>query len=96
MHACVLEVVVHSASHSVCLKSQVHILAVSMVDVILVQDIVQTLIEVLQVEEDNCTTSLHANLDLVDISTDLHSTVFPRIVAGASISKLIFLDQAFI
>ena len=40
MHACVLEVVVHSASHSVCLKSQVHILAVSMVDVILVQDIV--------------------------------------------------------
>ena len=67
-----LELIVHSASHAMCLESQVHILAVCMVDVVLIQDIVQTLIEVLQVEEDNCTSSLHANLDLVDIPTDLY------------------------
>ena len=66
-----LELIVHSASHAMCLESQVHVLAVSKVDVVLVQDIVQTLIEVLQVEEDNCTSSLHANLDLVDVSMDL-------------------------
>ena len=32
---------------------------------------------------------------LIQYCHDL-TTVFPRIVAGASISKLIFLDQAFI
>ena len=67
-----LELIIHSASHTMCLESQVHVLAVSMVDVVLVEDIVQTLIEVLQVEEDNCTSSLHANLDLVDVPTDLY------------------------
>jgi hypothetical protein len=66
-----LEVVIHPASDSVCLKAQVHILAVSMVDIVLVQDIIQTLIEILQVEENNCTSCLHANLDLVNIPTDL-------------------------
>jgi hypothetical protein len=55
----------------VSLKAQVHILAVSVVDIILVQHIVQTLIEILQVEENNCTSSFHANLDLVDIAANL-------------------------
>jgi hypothetical protein len=71
-----LEVVIHPAPHSVCLKAQVHILAVSMVDIVLVQDIIQTLIEILQVEENNCTSCLHANLDLVDVPTDLQNALF--------------------
>ncbi len=49
------------------LKSQVHISAVGMIDVVLVKDIIETLIEVFQVEENNCASSLHADLDLVDV-----------------------------
>ena len=54
-----------------CLESQVHILAVSMVDVILVEDVIQTLVEIFQVEENDSASSLHANLDLVDVTTNL-------------------------
>ena len=66
-----LEIVIHPAAHSVCLESQVHILAVSMVDVILVEDVIQTLVEVFQVKENDSTSSLHANLDLVNVATNL-------------------------
>jgi hypothetical protein len=67
----VLEVIVHSALHSVRLKSKVNVSAVSIVHVVLVQHIVQALVEVFKVEQDHCSSSLHTNLDLVDISTHL-------------------------
>lgn len=43
-----------------------------MIDVVLVKGVIQTLIEVSQVEEDHCTSCLHANLDLIDVLTNLH------------------------
>ncbi len=45
-----LEIIVYSALYSVGLKSKVNISAVSIVHVVLVQYIVQTLVEILQVE----------------------------------------------
>lgn len=54
-----------------CLKTKVDILSVSMTDVVLVENIVQALIQVLHVEDDSSTTSLHANLDLVDVVANL-------------------------
>ncbi len=67
----ILEVIVHSALYSMGLKSKVNISAISIVHVVLVQHIVQTLVEVFKVEQDHCSSSLHANLDLVNISTHL-------------------------
>ena len=37
----------------------------------LVESIIQTLVQVLQVQQDNRLTSLHAHLDPIDISTNL-------------------------
>ena len=45
-----LEVIVHSTLHSVCLKSKVNIPVLSIVHVVLVQHIVQALVEVFKVE----------------------------------------------
>ena len=45
-----LEIVVYSALNSVGLKSKVNISSPPKVDVVLVEDIIQTLIQVLQVE----------------------------------------------
>ena len=45
-----LEIVVYSALNSVGLKSKVNISSPPKVDVVLVEDIIQTLVQVLQVE----------------------------------------------
>ena len=60
-----------SAANPVCLQSQVHISAVAVVNVVLVEDIVETLVEVLQVEQNDCSPSFHANLDLIDVAANL-------------------------
>ena len=70
-----LEAIVDFTSNPVCLKSQIHILATSIINVVLVQNIIQTLIKVLQVEKNNCTPSLHANLNLVDVAANLFQTI---------------------
>ena len=77
-----LEIVVHPASDSVSLKTQIHILGVSSNNVILVEDIIQALIEVFQVEEDHSASSLHAYLDLVDISTHLYTEHLATLLVG--------------
>ena len=66
-----LEVIVHSAFHSVGLKSKIHISVFPTVHVVLVEHVIQALVEVLEVEKDHCSSSLHANLNLVDVSTNL-------------------------
>ena len=68
----------HSTLDTVGLKSKVYISTVSIVHVVLVKYIIQALIEVFQVEEDHCSSSLHANLNLVDVSTDLHVQYFVK------------------
>lgn len=65
------EVLVNSAANSMCLQTKIHILAVSKVDIILVEDIIQTLIKVLKVEQNHCSACVHANLNLVDVPTHL-------------------------
>ncbi len=65
-----LEVVMNPAFDPVCLQSKVHISYSTIVHVVLVKDIIETLI-VIQVEQDDSTTCLHADLDLVDITADL-------------------------
>ena len=62
----------HSAFHSVGLKSKVNVSVLSITHVILVEHIVQALIEVLEVEQDHCSSSLHANLYLVNVSAHLY------------------------
>lgn len=60
------------ASHSVGLQSKINISISSTVDIVLVEDIIQTLIEVFKVQQDNCSSSLHTKLYLVDVSTHLN------------------------
>ena len=60
-----------SAANPVCLQTQVHVSGVTIIDIILVQDIVETLIEILQVEQNDSSPSFHANLDLIDITANL-------------------------
>ncbi len=67
-----LEVFMNPAFDPVCLQSKVHISYSTIVHVVLVKDIIETLI-VIQVEQDDSTTCLHADLDLVDITADLRS-----------------------
>ena len=66
-----LEVVVHPALDSVGLQSKVDIPTPPMVDVVLVEHIIQALVQVLQVEQDDCSPCLHADLDLVNVPTHL-------------------------
>ena len=73
-HPILLEIVINLATHPVCLETQVHIFIVTKVYIVLVKNIVQTLIEVIQVEENNSASSFHANLDLVDVSTNLNES----------------------
>ena len=66
-----LKVVVHPALDSVGLQSEVDITTPPMVDVVLVEHIIQALIQVLQVEQDDCSSCLHTDLDLVNVPTHL-------------------------
>ena len=66
-----LEVVMHPALDSVGLQSEVNIPTTPMVDVVLVEHVIQALIQVLQVEQDDCSPCLHADLDLVNVPTHL-------------------------
>ena len=66
-----LEVVMNSALDSVGLQSEVNIPTPPMIDVVLVEHIIQALIQVLQVEQDDCSPCLHTDLDLVYIATHL-------------------------
>ena len=66
-----LKVVMNSALDSVGLQSEVNIPTPPMIDVVLVEHIIQALIQVLQVEQDDCSPCLHADLDLVYVATHL-------------------------
>ena len=44
-----------------------------MEDVVLVQDIVKTLVKIFQVEENDSQSSFHADLNLIDVTTNLGS-----------------------
>lgn len=72
------------------LKPQIHILAASMINVILVQHIIQTLIEVFKIEQNNSASGLHANLDLIDVTTNLD-----RIQIIMDVSRGIPLDTFY-
>ena len=61
----------YSTTDTMGLKTKVHISVATIVDVVLVQHVIQAFVQVLQVEQDHCSSSLHANLDLVDVSTNL-------------------------
>ena len=60
-----------SATDTVSLKTKIYVSVASIVDVVLVEHVVQALIQVIQVEQDHCSASLHTNLDLVDVPTNL-------------------------
>ncbi len=55
----------------VCLQSQVHIAYSTIIHVVLVEDIIEALIEVLQIEKDDCPPCFHANLDLINVTANL-------------------------
>ena len=54
------------------LEAQIHVSTISMVDIVLVQHIIKTFIEVLQVKENNSSACLHADLNLVNIAAHLY------------------------
>ena len=66
-----LEVVVHPAFDSVGLQSEVDISTPPKLDVVLVEHVIQALIQVLQVEQDDRSPCLHADLDLVNVAAHL-------------------------
>ncbi len=66
-----LEIIMDSTTDTVSLQTKVNVSVATVVDVVLVQHIVQALVEVFKVEQDHCSSCLHANLDLVDISANL-------------------------
>ena len=66
-----LKVVVHSALDSVGLQSKVNVPTPPMIDVVLVEHVIQALIQVLQIEQDDCSPYLHADLNLVYVATHL-------------------------
>ena len=62
----------YSTTDTMGLKTKIHISIATIVDVVLVQHIIKALIKVLQVEQDHCSSSLHTNLDLIDVSANLY------------------------
>ena len=62
----------NSALDTMCLQSQINISSITRACVVLVQYIIQALIEVLQVEKDDCSASLHTDLDSIDVPTNLY------------------------
>ena len=69
-----LEIIVNPAFDPVCLQSKVYISYSTIVHVVLVEDIIEALV-VIQVEQNNCTACLHADFNLVCVTTDLHEHV---------------------
>ena len=66
-----LKVIVYSTTDTMGLKTKVYISIATIVDVVLIQHIIKALVKVLQVEQDHCSSSLHTNFNLVDVSTNL-------------------------
>ena len=62
---------VNLALDSMRSETEIDELFTAKVDVILIENIVQTFVKVFHVEQDNTFTSFHANLYTVDVSTDL-------------------------
>ena len=61
----------HPAFESVRLQSEVNIPTPPVVDIVLVEHVIQALIQVLQVEQDDCSSCLHTDLNLVNVATHL-------------------------
>ena len=80
-----LKVVVNSALDSVGLQSEVNIPTPPMVDVVLVEDVIQALVQVFQVEQDDCSPYLHADFNLVYVVKHLkkRKTTLNRIQLAA-------------
>lgn len=53
------------------LEPKVNISNISIKNVVLIEYIIQTFIEIFQVKQNNSSTSFHTNFDLVDISANL-------------------------
>ena len=66
-----LEIIMDPTMGTVGMQTKVDISLVTIVDVVLVEHIIQTLVEVLEVEQNYCPSSLHANLYLVDVFVNL-------------------------
>ena len=66
-----LEVVMNPAFNTMSLKSQVNISAIPIVHVVLIEYIIETFIQVFKVEQNNSSSSFHANLYLIDVSAYL-------------------------
>lgn len=49
MKSTLLEIVMYSASYSVCLKSKINISVAKVVDVVLIEYVIQTFVEIFQV-----------------------------------------------
>jgi len=65
------EVFVHPTLDPVCPKTEIHIFVPAHVGIVLVEHIVETLIESIQVAEHHLLARLHADLDSVDVGADL-------------------------
>ena len=61
-----------STADTVGLQTKIDISDATTVDVILVQYIVQTFVKIVQIEQDSSSPGLHANLNLIDVSANLH------------------------
>ena len=71
-----LKIFVDSALHTVSLKTKVNISKFSIMQIVLVEHVIQALIQVFEVEKDNCSSCLHTNFDLIDVSAYLQNIVY--------------------
>ena len=65
------EILVDRTLNSVCTQTKVHVSFPAKVHIVLVQRVIQALIQVFQVQKYNCVSCFHADLDLVNVATNL-------------------------
>ncbi len=65
------EVFVNFTFHTMCSKSKWDKALILVVGVVLVQGIIQTFVQLVKIEQNNCPACFHADLDAIDIPTYL-------------------------
>lgn len=66
-----LKVVMHSALDAVGLQAEVNVTTPPVIDVVLIEHIIQAFVQALQVQQNHGPPCFHANLDLINVPTNL-------------------------
>ena len=70
-----LKVGIHSTLDSMGLKPKINISSITVVQIILVQNIIQALIQVFEVEKNHYLASFHADFNFIYVTTNLFTSM---------------------